>query len=239
MPAGHAYRPPSGRHDAFNPVRHGSARLGGPSRAHPLHFPSSSTLAGGRPTHQSPEDGWTRVLRRRGHSSAAPRPGARRLDAHSSRAHQSAATRRSLHSWRRSPPDRSTFASLQAFKRRTTRCCFICLASDHRAASCRDPVQCFSCRHSGHRRLAVRSAGCIGHPRALVVRPRRRPRPAVPPPTSSNFSAPRRPPSSSPRRSPFRAASPLIASFPHPSSSTTPYCGDQVVSAGGPLCQAG
>lgn len=41
--------------------------------------------------------------------------------------------------------------SLQEFRRRTAGRCFKCLAKDHRAANCRDPLRCFSCHRLGHR----------------------------------------------------------------------------------------
>ncbi|CAN6248136.1 unnamed protein product [Urochloa humidicola] len=51
----------------------------------------------------------------------------------------------------RTPPRPFPSAALLAFKKRTHGRCFICLALDHRAAHCRDPVRCFRCRRSGHK----------------------------------------------------------------------------------------
>nr|TKW05757.1 hypothetical protein SEVIR_7G197400v2 [Setaria viridis] len=49
-------------------------------------------------------------------------------------------------------------AVLLAFKRVTAGRCFRCLASDHLASVCRDPVRCFWCRRFGHRERACRAA---------------------------------------------------------------------------------
>uniref|UniRef100_A0A8R7U835 CCHC-type domain-containing protein n=1 Tax=Triticum urartu TaxID=4572 RepID=A0A8R7U835_TRIUA len=38
-----------------------------------------------------------------------------------------------------------------AFRRRTYGRCFRCLAPDHKAAFCRDPIRCLTCLRSGHR----------------------------------------------------------------------------------------
>ncbi|CAN6352133.1 unnamed protein product [Urochloa humidicola] len=42
-------------------------------------------------------------------------------------------------------------SGLTAFKRATAGRCFVCLARDHWASSCRDPIRCFQCRRSGHK----------------------------------------------------------------------------------------
>nr|TKW02061.1 hypothetical protein SEVIR_8G220100v2 [Setaria viridis] len=46
----------------------------------------------------------------------------------------------------RQPPTEA----LRAFNKVTARHCFMCLARDHRATACRDPIRCFRCRRSGH-----------------------------------------------------------------------------------------
>lgn len=55
------------------------------------------------------------------------------------------------------PPSYPNSALLLAFKKRTAGRCFICLAPDHRAASCRDPIRCFSCQRSAQKELTVRN----------------------------------------------------------------------------------
>ncbi|BAF09919.1 proline-rich receptor-like protein kinase PERK10 [Oryza sativa Japonica Group] len=72
--------------------------------------------------------------RRSPHSPESQRPASRRQDAHSRRSLAPAAS-----------------ASLRLFRERTAGKCFNCLARDHRAARCRDPVRCFRCFRSGHK----------------------------------------------------------------------------------------
>jgi hypothetical protein len=52
---------------------------------------------------------------------------------------------------RRSAPSSCPTTSLQAFIAATMGRCFNCLARDHRALQCHDPVRCLNCRRSGHR----------------------------------------------------------------------------------------
>jgi hypothetical protein len=65
--------------------------------------------------------------------------------------------------WRKSPgrgehqPPRSLPRSGHFYSKTDSKC-FICLASDHRAASCRDPVRCSNCLRSGHRERECKAA---------------------------------------------------------------------------------
>jgi hypothetical protein len=83
------------------------------------------------------DQGWSTTSKRRRHSS-------RRCDGSD--------RRRSDNSWRpgcgelRRPPN----PGLEGFIRASSGRCFNCLARDHRAASCRDPVKSFRCLRSGH-----------------------------------------------------------------------------------------
>lgn len=71
-----------------------------------------------------------------------------------------------------------------AFRRRTHGRCFRCLAPDHKAAFCRDPIRCLACLRSGHR-----ERDC-GRRRSSGRAPRRNARvpPAPPCPSSAGRS---------------------------------------------------
>jgi hypothetical protein len=140
---------PVQRQQATSPLRHGR----------PVNLPrldGSATL----------DDGWTPARRRggrRGHA-APPRPDGRhdRLSRHEANAHS------------RRPPT----AARWAFHRATEGRCFKCLARDHRAASCRDPVRCLRCRRSGHRAAQCRAT----ESRQFCAPPPPPPPPSPPPP---------------------------------------------------------
>lgn len=92
--------------------------------------------------HSLPRDGWETVRRpywwrREPHSSPVRRPATPGRDPHSQ---HNTNTR----------PQHQTSASLRAFQVRTEGRCFNCLASDHRAATCRDPIHCFTSHRSSH-----------------------------------------------------------------------------------------
>jgi hypothetical protein len=58
--------------------------------------------------------------------------------------------------------------ALRAFRSKTDGRCFVCLAADHRAASCRDPIRCFKCRRSGHRERDCREFDAARRARAAA-----------------------------------------------------------------------
>jgi hypothetical protein len=83
------------------------------------------------------EPGWTPARRRKRPPRLTSPPPPRRDDRQDRR--------------RSAPSSRPTTSALQAFIKATAGRCFNCLARDHRAPQCRDPVRCFRCRRSGHR----------------------------------------------------------------------------------------
>ncbi|CAO2035120.1 unnamed protein product [Urochloa humidicola] len=98
--------------------------------------------------------------RRRRHNHPSPEPGWTYVEGRKRKMHLTAACGRrdGAYPWRRAAPGVPTPSSrrlpstaLLAFKKRTYGRCFNCLALDHRAAHCRDPVKCFHCRRYGHK----------------------------------------------------------------------------------------
>nr|TKW15152.1 hypothetical protein SEVIR_5G217700v2 [Setaria viridis] len=95
---------------------------------------------------------------------------------------------RSRRSHSRRPPTKA----LLAFKRETAGRCFRCLATDHLASACRDPVRCFRCRQFGHREPEPRARAPASHPptHKAPTSTRCQP-PAIPHHTASVDSRPR------------------------------------------------
>ncbi|WVZ71158.1 hypothetical protein U9M48_019777 [Paspalum notatum var. saurae] len=87
---------------------------------------------------------------------------------------------------RRLQPREPPSPALRAFCAKTEGRCFICLASNHRSISCCDPVCCFRCRRSGHRKRHCRAT----RP-SIVPRDRRQARyvPKLPPPLPRSATA--------------------------------------------------
>ncbi|KAJ1273950.1 hypothetical protein BS78_05G025200 [Paspalum vaginatum] len=100
------------------------------------------------------EPGWNEVKRRYWWRSA------RRIEARhqpGSPPRENSSRGSQQHSWPLRPRE-SPSPALRAFRSKTAGKCFICLAPDHRSASCRDPIRCFRCRRSGHRERTRRAA---------------------------------------------------------------------------------
>ncbi|KAL6660501.1 hypothetical protein ACP70R_001536 [Stipagrostis hirtigluma subsp. patula] len=100
------------------------------SDAAPSRTPPSSAAP------SSPDARWTKVRKRYWWRKAQSKRLAR------------TSIQRAPHSSR---PGAAAAESLAIFQEKTWGRCFRCLARDHRAAHCRDPIRCLRCRRSGHR----------------------------------------------------------------------------------------
>lgn len=178
--------------------RDGARRREPASSAAQAWVPVATDRAGTR--RQEPPSGvaqaWVPVTRRRQHSRRAPPEQPR----------QDGGRRRGNDRRYRAPSTQPTTGALRAFIQATIGRCFKCLASDHHAAACRDPVRCFRCHRSGHRQRHCRATRlstsqrppAAGHPYPPTrQRPRpqqlnhQRPPPPPPPPLSSRRQPPR------------------------------------------------
>nr|TKW08179.1 hypothetical protein SEVIR_6G012100v2 [Setaria viridis] len=124
---------------------------------------------------RQPSREWQPVTRRRTRQRAPPE--LPRRDGGSDRQYRTSS---------RKPPT----AALLNFNRATEGRCFICLAPDHRAAFCRDPVRCFRCRRSGHKERDCKertAASAASRHRTSISH---RPTSAVPRPTINSRNAP-------------------------------------------------
>nr|XP_034607098.1 extensin-like [Setaria viridis] len=147
------HQPSFNKQPAITPVRSYSPRHHAAHHASPCREdrkpPRVASSSGAPPpphhTHQSPDPSWTPVREKFWW----------RRTVHSSHGHQNPLCRQHGHSTRANS-NRTASPTLAKFKKQTAGQCFICLAPDHQASFCRDPIRCFRCRRSGHKAVPCR-----------------------------------------------------------------------------------